>query len=202
MHACIHTYMHACMHAYTHTCMHACMHAYMHTCMHAYIHTYMHACIHTYYIHTCIHTYTHACMHAYTHAYMEVCRRARLPRPPTPRLLRRMPRTLIALALRHALACKGYSVRALGQPPSDVFQEHFGKEPSTNVNCFIGRTWRADNKPMAQQWHMKMLSGRGEAHDKILKQRLQVPRAGADQSQSLRLAFAGLFGSLQVLVQY
>ena len=35
--------------------------------------------------------------------------------------LRRMSRTLIALALRRALACKGYSVRALGQTQSDLF---------------------------------------------------------------------------------
>ena len=32
-----------------------------------------------------------------------------------------MSRTLIAPALRHALACKGHSVRALGQTPSDFF---------------------------------------------------------------------------------
>ena len=36
----------------------------------------------------------------------------RPPRPSTPRLQRRMSRTVIVLALRHALACKGYSVRA------------------------------------------------------------------------------------------
>ena len=70
------------------------------------------------------------------------CQGGRLPRPSTPRLLRRMSRTLIVPALRHALACKGYSVRALGQTLSDCFpQEHFGRKSRTKVSCYFGNNF-------------------------------------------------------------
>ena len=101
-------------------------------------------------------------------------------------LLRRgLSRTSIVPALRHALACKGYSVRALGQTLSNIFS---GKSKSLRSSSSVAESMIVAafllGNPLSHPPRHLLSSSQG---GRFTVQRLRLPRQTTSDRKKLKL---------------